>query len=62
MIKQHGVINLVWIDDNIESRGDGEEEMAEFDDDGSPEWCEFHLSVSDHLQQKQIFNLLTVND
>ncbi len=51
MIKQHGVINLVWIDDNIESRGDGEEEMAELDDDGSPEWCEFHLSVSDHLQQ-----------
>jgi hypothetical protein len=47
----NGVINLVWIDDNVESRGDGKKEMAELDDDGSPEWGEFHLSVSDHLQQ-----------
>jgi hypothetical protein len=37
--------------------------MAELDDDGSPEWGEFHLSVRDHLQQLwQIFNLLTIND
>ena len=41
--------DLGRVDDDVDCRGEGEEEMAQLDDDLAPQWLCGHLAIAQHV-------------